>query len=73
MVIMHTPSHSFSHSGNVLCTVGREGSRNRITLWNTSLARNPSNNADGEVQQIAKTHTDADITRMRMAQFDDTR
>ena len=57
----------------MLCTVGREGGRNRITLWNTSPVRNTSSNTDGEVQQLATTHTDADISRMKMAQFDDTR
>lgn len=64
--------HSFSHSGNVMCSVGKEitsGGRNKITLWNTSLVRDPS----GEIETLATTHTDADISRMRMAQFDDTR
>ena len=64
--------HSFSHSGNVLCSVGKEvtsGGRNKITLWNTSLVRDPQ----GEVEVLATGHTDAEISYMRMAQFDDTR
>jgi len=63
---------SFSHSGNVMCSVGKEvgsGGRHKITLWNTSLIRDPA----GEVEQLSATHTDADICCMRMAQFDDTR
>lgn len=64
--------HSFSHSGNVMCSVGKEaasGGRNKITLWNTALVRDPA----GEVETLAVSHTDADISCMRMAQFDDTR
>lgn len=55
-----------------MCSVGKEtgsGGRNKITLWNTSLVRDPA----GEVEQLATSHTDADISCMRMAQFDDTR
>ena len=64
--------YSFSHSGNVLCSVGKEissGGRSKITLWNTSLLREPA----GEVEALATTHTDADVSCMKMAQFDDTR
>ena len=55
-----------------MCSVGKEvasGGRNKITLWNTSLVRDPA----GEVEALAVSHTDADISCMRMAQFDDTR
>lgn len=67
-----TSIYSFSHSGNVMCSVGKEvgsGGRNKITLWDTSLIHDPA----GEVETIATTQTDADVSRMRMAQFDDTR
>ena len=56
----------------MLCSVGKEvtsGGRNKITLWNTSLIRDPG----GEVETLATGHTDADISCMKMAQFDDTR
>ncbi|XP_077979468.1 WD repeat-containing protein 90-like [Glandiceps talaboti] len=60
---------SFSHSGGVLCGVGKDGhGKNMVVVWNTSRA-----SRSGEVVVMAKAHTDVDIVRMKIACFDDTR
>ncbi|XP_071943850.1 WD repeat-containing protein 90-like [Antedon mediterranea] len=60
---------SFSVSGRTLCGVGKDGhGKNMIVVWNTSkLKRN------GDVEVLAKAHTDVDIVRVRIAPFDDMR
>ena len=64
----HPPS-SFSHSGGVLCGVGRDGhGKILVVLWNTSQVA-----TRGEVSVLAKAHTEASIERMRIAAFDDSR
>ncbi|XP_040295640.1 WD repeat-containing protein 90 isoform X1 [Bufo bufo] len=60
---------SFSHSGAVLCGVGKDGhGKNMVVVWNTSQA-----SRGGEVVVLAKAHTDVDIQTMKIAFFDDTR
>ncbi|XP_064636675.1 WD repeat-containing protein 90-like [Lineus longissimus] len=60
---------SFSNSGTVLCGVGKDGhGKNMVVIWNTSKAERR-----GEVNVMAKAHTDVDIVRMKIADFDDTR
>ena len=60
---------SFSHSGGVLCGVGRGGhGKTLVVLWNTSQVGH-----SGEVSVLAKAHTDTSIKRMRIAAFDDSR
>ncbi|XP_075686881.1 WD repeat-containing protein 90 isoform X2 [Rhinoderma darwinii] len=60
---------SFSHSGSVLCGVGKDGhGKNMVVVWNTSQA-----SRGGEVVVLAKAHTDVDIQTMKIAFFDDTR
>ncbi|XP_013393034.1 WD repeat-containing protein 90-like [Lingula anatina] len=60
---------SFSHSGGVLCGVGRDGhGKTMVVIWNMSCV-----NRGGEVAVMAKAHSDVDIVRMRIAAFDDTR
>ncbi|XP_068121033.1 WD repeat-containing protein 90-like [Hyperolius riggenbachi] len=60
---------SFSHSGSVLCGVGKDGhGKTMVVLWNTSQA-----GRSGEVKVLAKAHTDVDIQTMKIAFFDDTR
>ncbi|XP_068121067.1 WD repeat-containing protein 90-like, partial [Hyperolius riggenbachi] len=60
---------SFSHSGSVLCGVGKDGhGKTMVVLWNTSQA-----GRSGEVKVLAKAHTDVDIRTMKIAFFDDTR
>ncbi|KAM4024166.1 LOW QUALITY PROTEIN: WD repeat-containing protein 90 [Anomaloglossus baeobatrachus] len=60
---------SFSHSGAVLCGVGKDGhGKNMVVVWNTSQAAR-----GGEVVVLAKAHTDVDIQTMKIAFFDDTR
>lgn len=62
-------SLSFSHSGSVLCGVGRDGhGKNMVVTWNTHYVTK-----GGDVSVMAKAHTDVDIVRMRIAAFDDTR
>nr|XP_006813552.1 PREDICTED: WD repeat-containing protein 90-like [Saccoglossus kowalevskii] len=62
-------SLSFSHTGGVLCGVGKDGhGKNLVVVWNTSRV-----NRSGEVTVMAKAHTDVDIVRMKIANFDDTR
>ncbi len=72
---MHTNIHtrlvplSFSHSGGVLCGVGRDGhGKALVVLWDTSQA-----SRSGEVRVLSKAHTDAAIERMKIATFDDSR
>ncbi|KAM9292263.1 WD repeat-containing protein 90-like, partial [Gastrophryne carolinensis] len=66
----HSVSYlSFSHSGSVLCGVGRDGhGKSMVVVWNTSQA-----SRGGEVVVLAKAHTDVDIQAMKIAFFDDTR
>ncbi|KAG8432147.1 hypothetical protein GDO86_016689 [Hymenochirus boettgeri] len=60
---------SFSHSGAVLCGVGKDGhGKTMVVVWNTSQAIR-----GGEVVVLAKAHTDVDIHTMKIAFFDDTR
>uniref|UniRef100_A0A8C5QWB5 WD repeat-containing protein 90 n=1 Tax=Leptobrachium leishanense TaxID=445787 RepID=A0A8C5QWB5_9ANUR len=60
---------SFSHSGSVLCGVGKDGhGKNMVVVWNTAQA-----SRGGEVVVLAKAHTDVDIHTMKIAFFDDTR
>ncbi|KAM4632224.1 WD repeat-containing protein 90 [Discoglossus pictus] len=60
---------SFSHSGSVLCGVGKDGhGKSMVVVWNTSQA-----SRGGEVVVLAKAHTDVDIQVMKIAFFDDTR
>ncbi|KAM3917263.1 WD repeat-containing protein 90 [Leptodactylus fuscus] len=60
---------SFSHSGSVLCGVGKDGhGKNMVVVWNTSQASH-----GGEVVVLAKAHTDVEIQTMKIAFFDDTR
>ncbi|XP_070579992.1 WD repeat-containing protein 90-like isoform X2 [Ptychodera flava] len=60
---------SFSHSGGVLCGVGKDShNKNMVVVWNTTRV-----NRSGEVSVMAKAHTDVDIVRMKIASFDDTR
>ncbi|XP_056392449.1 WD repeat-containing protein 90 isoform X2 [Hyla sarda] len=62
-------SLSFSHSGSVLCGVGKDGhGKNMVVVWNTSQA-----SRGGEVVVLAKAHSDVDIQTMKIAFFDDTR
>ncbi|CAH1794798.1 unnamed protein product [Owenia fusiformis] len=74
LAMFKTHSHSinclsFSHSGNVLCGVGKDShSKNMVVMWNTSCVHK-----GGEVTVMAKAHTEVDILRMRIATFDDTR
>ena len=66
----HTHTHySFSHSGGVLCGVGRDShGKNLVVLWNTSQVIH-----SGEVSVLTKAHTEASIEKMRIAAFDDSR
>ncbi|KAM4697701.1 WD repeat-containing protein 90 [Rhinophrynus dorsalis] len=60
---------SFSHSGSVLCGIGKDGhGKTMVVVWNTSQA-----SRGGEVVVLAKAHTDVDIQTMKIAFFDDTR
>nr|XP_030140775.3 WD repeat-containing protein 90 isoform X6 [Taeniopygia guttata] len=60
---------SFSHSGAVLCGVGRDvHSKTMVVVWNTAQVT-----CGGGVTVLAKAHTDADIQAMKIAFFDDTR
>ena len=59
---------SFSHSGGVLCGVGRGGhGKTMVVLWNTSQVGH-----SGEVSVLAKAHTDTSIERMKIAAFEDS-
>ncbi|XP_039416096.1 WD repeat-containing protein 90 isoform X3 [Corvus cornix cornix] len=62
-------SLSFSHSGAVLCGVGKDvHSKTMVVVWNTAQATR-----GGGVTVLAKAHTDVDIQAMKIAFFDDTR
>uniref|UniRef100_A0A8D2N063 WD repeat domain 90 n=1 Tax=Zonotrichia albicollis TaxID=44394 RepID=A0A8D2N063_ZONAL len=62
-------SLSFSHSGAVLCGVGKDvHSKTMVVVWNTAQVTH-----GGGVTVLAKAHTDADIQAMKIAFFDDTR
>lgn len=60
---------SLSYSGNILCGVGKDGiGKQMVVVWDVSHAIR-----GGEVSIVAKAHTDVDILRMRIAEFDDSR
>ncbi|XP_068672849.1 WD repeat-containing protein 90-like isoform X2 [Montipora foliosa] len=60
---------SLSYSGNILCGVGKDNlGKQMVVVWDISHAVR-----GGEVSIIAKAHTDVDICRMKIAEFDDTR
>ena len=60
---------SFSHSGGVLCGVGKDRhGKSQVVVWNTSRITH-----SGEVCVLARAHTDVSIERMRVAGFDDSR
>ncbi|CAH3162897.1 unnamed protein product [Porites lobata] len=60
---------SLSYSGNILCGVGKDGhGKQMVVVWDVSHAVR-----GGEMSIIAKAHTDVDICRMRIAEFDDSR
>uniref|UniRef100_A0A8C5JQT2 WD repeat domain 90 n=1 Tax=Junco hyemalis TaxID=40217 RepID=A0A8C5JQT2_JUNHY len=62
-------SCSFSHSGAVLCGVGKDvHSKTMVVVWNTAQVTH-----GGGVTVLAKAHTDVDIQAMKIAFFDDTR
>ncbi|KFQ93266.1 WD repeat-containing protein 90, partial [Nipponia nippon] len=62
-------SLSFSHSGTVLCGVGKDGhGKTMVVVWNAAQATR-----GGEVSVLAKAHTDVDIQALKIAFFDDTR
>ncbi|XP_056359041.1 WD repeat-containing protein 90 isoform X2 [Oenanthe melanoleuca] len=62
-------SLSFSHSGAVLCGVGKDvHSKTMVVVWNTAQVTR-----GGSVTVLAKAHTDVDIQAMKIAFFDDTR
>ncbi|XP_069036890.1 WD repeat-containing protein 90 [Lepisosteus oculatus] len=62
-------SLSFSHSGGVLCGVGKDShGKTMVVVWNTQKVQR-----GGEVVVMAKAHTDVDIQAMKIAFFDDTR
>ncbi|CAK6964162.1 WD repeat-containing protein 90 [Scomber scombrus] len=61
-------SLSFSYSGGILCGVGKDShNKTMVVVWNTL------NVSKGEVNILAKAHTDVDIHTMKVAFFDDTR
>ncbi|XP_061411307.1 WD repeat-containing protein 90 isoform X1 [Lethenteron reissneri] len=60
---------SFSHSGAVLCGVGKDShEKNTVVVWDTSRLR-----TGGLVSVVARTHTDVDLHTIKIASFDDTR
>ncbi|KAI3365641.1 hypothetical protein L3Q82_010722 [Scortum barcoo] len=62
-------SLSFSHSGRILCGVGKDShNKTMVVVWNTLNV-----SEGGEVNILAKAHTDVDICTMKIANFDDTR
>ncbi|XP_053269712.1 WD repeat-containing protein 90 isoform X1 [Pleuronectes platessa] len=62
-------SLSFSHSGSVLCGVGKDShNKTMVVVWNTQNITK-----GGEVTILSKAHTDVDINTMKVAFFDDTR
>ncbi|XP_054849422.1 WD repeat-containing protein 90 isoform X2 [Eublepharis macularius] len=67
---MHSVSClSFSYNGNILCGTGTDGhGKTVVVVWNTAQA-----SRGGEVELLAKAHTDVDIQTLKIAFFDDTR
>ncbi|XP_056017616.1 WD repeat-containing protein 90-like isoform X2 [Ostrea edulis] len=62
-------SLSFSHRGSTLCGVGKDShGKNMVVIWNTSKVMK-----NREVSVMAKAHSDVDISRMKIAGFDDMR
>uniref|UniRef100_A0A672TSY4 WD repeat domain 90 n=1 Tax=Strigops habroptila TaxID=2489341 RepID=A0A672TSY4_STRHB len=62
-------SLSFSHSGAVLCGVGKDRhGKTMVVVWNTAQVTQ-----GGEVAMLAKAHTDVDIQALKITSFDDTR
>ncbi|KAM6407489.1 WD repeat-containing protein 90 [Rhynochetos jubatus] len=62
-------SLSFSHSGAILCGVGKDGhGKTMVVVWNAAQVTR-----GGEVAMLAKAHTDVDIQALKIAFFDDTR
>ena len=61
---------SLSHSGGILCSVGRDGhSKTLVALWDLrSLDKD-----DGGVRCLARAFTDLSIDKIKIADFDDTR
>ncbi|XP_009077103.1 PREDICTED: WD repeat-containing protein 90, partial [Acanthisitta chloris] len=60
---------SLSHSGAVLCGVGKDGhGKTILVVWNTAQVT-----CGGQVTMLAKAHTDVDIQALKIASFDDTR
>lgn len=74
MAMTKTHAHSlhtlsFSHRGSTLCGVGKDShGKNMVVIWNTSKVMK-----NREVSVMAKAHSDVDISRMKIASFDDTR
>ncbi|XP_071478368.1 WD repeat-containing protein 90-like [Diadema antillarum] len=72
MIKAHTHSVfclSFSRNATMLCGVGKDGhGKNMVVVWNTSRV-----GRRGDVPLVSKAHTDVDITRMRVAPFDETK
>ncbi|XP_077172586.1 WD repeat-containing protein 90 isoform X2 [Paroedura picta] len=60
---------SFSYNGNILCGTGKDShGKTMVVVWNTAqVARG------GEVELLAKAHTDVDIQALKIVFFDDTR
>ncbi|XP_009875977.1 PREDICTED: WD repeat-containing protein 90, partial [Apaloderma vittatum] len=62
-------SLSFSHSGAILCGVGKdEHGKTMVVVWNAAEVT-----CGGDVAMLAKAHTDVDIQALKIAFFDDTR
>ncbi|XP_035694518.1 WD repeat-containing protein 90-like [Branchiostoma floridae] len=62
-------SLSFSQDGDVLCGVGKDGhGKNMVVVWDTSRVTR-----GGNVDVLAKAHTDVDIIQLRLAPHDPTR
>ncbi|XP_060116727.1 LOW QUALITY PROTEIN: WD repeat-containing protein 90 [Heteronotia binoei] len=60
---------SFSYNGNILCGTGKDRhGKTMVVVWNTSQV-----SRGGEVELLAKAHTDVDIQTLKIAFFDDTR
>ncbi|KAK3717349.1 hypothetical protein QZH41_011587, partial [Actinostola sp. cb2023] len=60
---------SLSYNGNILCAVGQDSAgKQLVVVWDTSQAMR-----GGQVNLLAKAHTDVHINRMRIADFDDSR
>ncbi|KAL8175023.1 UNVERIFIED_CONTAM: hypothetical protein K2H54_009384 [Gekko kuhli] len=60
---------SFSYNGNILCGTGKDQhGKTMVVVWNTARVTR-----GGEVELLAKAHTDVDIQTLKIAFFDDTR